>query len=335
MSYAEAKDGQILEEGITEAGSMASFTAAATSYATHRQPMIPFFIFYSMFGFQRVADQIWALADARGRGFLMGATAGRTTLNGEGLQHQDGHSLVIASTNPACLAYDPAWAYEVAVIVEDGLRRMIQEGEDVFYYLTLYNENFEMPPMPAGVEEGILRGLYRFRPAAEERPLRVQLLGSGTILAQVLRAQEILLESYGVAADVWSATSYGELRREALDCARWNRLHPDRRPRLPYVTQALEETEGPIVAASDFMQAVPDMVGRWMPRDYTILGTDGFGRSDTREELRRFFEVDAAQVTVAALSALARSRKIESKVVVQAMKDLGVDPEAENPAIHG
>ncbi|MDM7913832.1 MAG: pyruvate dehydrogenase (acetyl-transferring), homodimeric type, partial [Candidatus Eisenbacteria bacterium] len=282
MSYAESKDGQILEEGITEAGSMAMFTAAGTSYATHRQPMIPFFIFYSMFGFQRVGDLIWAFGDARGRGFLLGGTAGRTTLNGEGLQHEDGHSLVLASVNPACLVYDPAWAYEVATIVQEGMARMYERNEDVFYYITLYNENFGMPAMPEGAREGILRGLYLYRRAPEDRPLRAQLFGSGTILPQALRAQEIL-QRFGVAADVWSATSYVELRREALDCERWNRLHPDRRPRVPYVTQLLDGTEGPVVAASDFMKQVPDMVGRWIPRDYVVLGTDGFGRSDTRE----------------------------------------------------
>ncbi len=327
LSYAEAKDGQILEEGITEAGSMAMFTAAGTSYATHRQPMIPFFIFYSMFGFQRIGDLIWAFADARGRGFLLGGTAGRTTLNGEGLQHEDGHSILLASSNPACLVYDPAWAYEVAAIVQEGIARMYERNEDVFYYVTLYNENFEMPAMPEGVGEGILRGLYLYRRAPEERPLRAQLLGSGTILSQALRAQEIL-QRFGVAADVWSATSYVELRREALECERWNRLHPDRRARVPYVTQLLDGTEGPVVAASDFMKAVPDMVGRWIPRDYVVLGTDGFGRSDTREALRRFFEVDAEHIAVAALSALERSRRVPAEVVLGAMKEFGIDPEA-------
>ena len=335
MSYAEAVDGQILEEGITEAGAMASFLAVGTAYATHREPMIPFFIFYSMFGFQRTGDQAWALGDARGRGFLLGATAGRTTLNGEGLQHEDGHSLVLASTNPACLAYDPAWAYEVATIVQDGLSRMHGVGEDLFYYITLYNENFTMPAMPDGAREGILRGLYLFRPSAEARSLRAQLLGSGTMLAQVLRAQEILLEKYGVAADAWSATSYGELRREALGVERWNRLHPGEKPRVPHVTQLLAPTEGPIVASTDFMKAVPDMVGRWVPRDFTILGTDGFGRSDTREVLRRFFEVDAEHIVVATLSALARAGKCDAALAVAAIGEYGIDPEAPDPARAG
>ncbi len=335
MSYAEAQDGQILEEGITEAGAMASFLAAGTAYATHREPMIPFFIFYSMFGFQRTADLIWALSDARCRGFLLGATAGRTTLNGEGLQHEDGHSLVLASTNPACLAYDPAWAYEVATIVEDGLRRMYGAGEDVFYYLTLYNENFTMPAMPEGVRDGILQGLYLFRESSEKRPLRAQLLGSGAILAQTLRAQELLLQSHGVAADVWSATSYGELRREALGVERWNRLHPEQAPRVPLVTSRLAPTEGPIVAATDFMKAVPDMVGRWVPRDYTILGTDGFGRSDTREVLRRFFEVDAEHIVVATLSALARTGVLDPSTAAAAIREYGIDPEAPDPARAG
>jgi pyruvate dehydrogenase E1 component len=331
MSYAEAVDGQILEEGITEAGAMASFLAAGTAYATHREPMIPFFIFYSMFGFQRTADQAWAFGDARGRGFLLGATAGRTTLNGEGLQHEDGHSLVLASTNPACLAYDPAWAYEVATIVQDGLRRMHAVGEDLFYYITLYNENFTMPAMPEGARDGILRGLYLFRPSPEARPLRAQLLGSGTMMAQVLRAQEILLEKYGVAADAWSATSYGELRREALGVERWNRLHPGEKPRVPHVTQLLVSTEGPVVASTDFMKAVPDMVGRWVPREFTILGTDGFGRSDTREVLRRFFEVDAEHIVVATLSALARAGKCDGGLAVAAMAEYGIDPDSPDP----
>jgi pyruvate dehydrogenase E1 component len=335
MSYAEATDGQILEEGITEAGAMASFLAAGTAHATHREPTIPFFIFYSMFGFQRIGDLAWACGDARVRGFLLGATAGRTTLNGEGLQHEDGHSLVLASTNPACLAYDPAWAYEVATIIQDGLRRMHGAGEDLFYYITLYNENFTMPVMPDGAREGILRGLYLFRPSAEARPLRAQLLGSGTILAQVLRAQEMLLEKYGVAADAWSATSYGELRREALGAERWNRLHPVAPPRVPLVTRILAPTEGPVVAATDFMKAVPDMVGRWVPRDFTILGTDGFGRSDTREVLRRYFEVDAEHIVVATLSALARAGKLDAAAAVAAMKEYGIDPEAANPARAG
>jgi pyruvate dehydrogenase E1 component len=331
LSYREASDGQLLEEGITEAGAMASFTAAGTSYSTHGETVIPFFVFYSMFGFQRVADLIWAFADARGRGFLLGATAGRTTLNGEGLQHQDGHSLVLASTNPACVAYDPAYAYEVATIVEDGLRRMYREGEDVFYYLTLYNENYEMPPIPDGVREGILRGLYRYRPARGKSKLRAQILGSGTLLNEALRAQEILAERFEVAADVWSATSYGELRREALACERWNRLHPWEAARVPYVTGTLKGARGPVVAVSDFMAAVPGMVARWVPGGLSVLGTDGFGRSDTRPALRRFFEVDAEHVAAAVLSALARGGKVEPSQAREGIEELGLDPEAENP----
>ncbi|MBI3271566.1 MAG: pyruvate dehydrogenase (acetyl-transferring), homodimeric type [Planctomycetes bacterium] len=333
LSYTEGQDGQLLEEGITEAGSLASFTAAGTSYATHRQPMIPFFIFYSMFGFQRVADLIWAFGDARGRGFLMGATAGRTTLNGEGLQHQDGHSPVLASTHPSCIVYDPAFAYEVAAIVEAGMNRMWGgAGEDVFYYITIYNENYPMPAMPEGVREGILKGLYKYRPAATSGRFRAQLLGSGPILPAALKAQEILAEKYEVAADVWSATSYRELRRDGQECDRFNRLHPDQRPHVPYVARLLADTEGPIVAASDYMKAVPEQILRWVPRDFTVLGTDGYGRSDTRPALRRFFEIDAEHIVVAALSALARSKRIPSTTVVHAIAEYGIDRDAANPS---
>ncbi len=333
LSYTEAQDGQILEEGITEAGSMASFTAAGTSYASLAQPMIPFFIFYSMFGFQRVGDLIWAAADARCRGFLLGATAGRTTLNGEGLQHEDGHSHLLASAVPSCLSYDPAFAYEVAVILQEGMRRMYEAGEDVFYYLTLYNENYPMPPMPEGTREGILKGLYLFRSAAgslKGKP-RAQILGSGSILCEALRAQEILAEKFGVAADVWSATSYVELRREALSCERANRLHPGEAPRVPYVTQALGKADGPVVAASDFMKSVPDMIARWAGRDFTALGTDGFGRSDTREALRRYFEVDAEHIAFAVLTALVRAGQVKSEAARKAAKELGIDTEAPPP----
>ena len=331
LAYVEAKDGQLLEEGINEAGSLASFTAAGTSYATHRQPMIPFFIFYSMFGFQRVADQIWAFGDSRGRGFLLGATAGRTTLNGEGLQHEDGNSLLTASTHPACQVYDPAFAYEVAAIIQDGMRRMWERNEDVFYYIALYNENYEMPPMPDGCLEGILRGLYRFRPAAKPGKLRARLAGSGSILQQALRAQEILGERFGVAADVWSATSWVELRRDALDAERWNRLHPDKKPRVPYVTKVLAEDEGPVVAVGDWVKALPQGVAPWVPAPFHVLGTDGFGRSDTREALRRHFEIDAEHVVVATLSALAREKKFDPKEVVKVIKEFKIDPDALNP----
>jgi pyruvate dehydrogenase E1 component len=328
ISYKESETGQILQEGITEAGSMASATAAGTSYVAHGQPMVPFFIFYSMFGFQRIGDLIWSFADQRGRGFLLGGTAGRTTLNGEGLQHQDGHSLLLAASNPACRAYDPAWAYEVAVIVEDGLHRMLEQDEDAFYYLTLYNENYVQPPLPRDeAKEGILKGLYLYEQGQGDGP-RVQLLGSGPMLRQALTAKQKLADDHGVAADVWSATSYGELRREALDVDRWNRLHPAEEARKPYVTETLEPTEGPIVAVSDYTTAVPDMVARWTPRPMCTLGTDGFGRSDTREQLRRTFEVDAEHIVIAALSALAREGAIEAKKVAQAMEAFEIDPDA-------
>jgi len=332
LLYKEAKNGQILEEGITEAGSMCSFTAAGTSYASHGLPMIPFFIYYSMFGFQRIGDLIWAFGDLRGRGFLLGATAGRTTLNGEGLQHEDGHSHVLASTVPNLVTYDPAYAYELAVILEDGLRRMYRENEDVFYYITLYNENYEMPPMPEGAREGILKGLYRLagpEPVAG-RP-RVQLLGSGPLLRSALAAREILAERYGVDADVWSATSYKELRREALECERWSRLHPGEPRRAPHVERVLGEAPGPVVAVSDFMKLVPDQIARWVPQGLTSLGTDGFGRSETRRALRRFFEVDAAHVVLASLEALARRGDIDREIAARAVGELGLDAEAPDP----
>ncbi|MBI1799072.1 MAG: pyruvate dehydrogenase (acetyl-transferring), homodimeric type [Candidatus Eisenbacteria bacterium] len=331
LSYTEKPDGQLLEEGITESGSMASFTAAGTSYATHGEITIPFYIFYSMFGFQRTGDLCWAFGDMRGRGFLLGATAGRTTLNGEGLQHEDGHSHVLASTIPNLVAYDPAFAYEVAVIIRDGLTRMYVDGEDIFYYLTLYNQDYSMPPMPEGCESGILSGLYLYRRATQLTPNRAQLFGSGVILLQALRAQEILAEKFGVAADVWSATSYAQLRNEALNVERWNRLHPSASPRMPYVTQALAATEGPVIAASDFMKSVPDMISRWVGRSFTPLGTDGFGRSDTREALRRHFEIDAEHIVVATLDALKREGRIDARVVESAIRDFGIDPERGEP----
>ncbi len=341
LSYREAQDGQVLEEGITEAGSAASFQAAATSYATHGEPMVPFYIFYSMFGFQRTGDQFWAVGDARGRGFLLGATAGRTTLNGEGLQHEDGQSLLTASELPSYRAYDPAFAYETAVIVRDGLRRMLEGGEDVVYYLTLYNENYAMPPRPEGVEEGIVRGLYRFRaaPAVKggRRAPRAALLGSGSLMPEALRAQALLAERFGVAADVWSATSYQQLRAEALEVERWNRLHPGEAARVPYVTAQLAEAaaNGPVVAVTDFMRAVPDQVARWVPGGRWIaLGTDGFGRSDTRQALRRYFEVDAEHLAQAVLADLARCGELDAAVARSARDELGVDPEAPYPPTH-
>ncbi|MGI8407788.1 MAG: transketolase-like TK C-terminal-containing protein, partial [Actinomycetota bacterium] len=332
LAYRESKDGQILEEGITEAGSMSSFTAAGTSYATHGEPMIPFFIFYSMFGFQRIADSIWSFADQRGRGFLLGATYGRTSLLGEGLQHQDGHTLLMASTNPACLAYDPAFAYETATIVRDGLRRMYDENEDVFYYITLYNENYIMPSMPEGVEEGILKGLYRFKEAEGSKKHKAQILGSGSIIGVALEAQEILAGEFDVAADVWSATSYSELRREALEVERWNRLHPGDARKQPYVTRLLEQHDGPILAVSDSMKAVPDQVARWMPAPFVPLGTDGFGRSDNRERLRDHFEINAQHVVVATLAALAEFGDVKPEVVADAIKRFEIDPERTSSA---
>jgi pyruvate dehydrogenase E1 component len=332
LYYKESKDGQILEEGITEAGSMASLTAAGTAYVNYQTEMIPFFIYYSMFGFQRVGDLIWAFADARGKGFLCGGTAGRTTLSGEGLQHQDGQSLVLASTVPTCAAYDPAYAFEIAVIVQEGIRRMYQQQEDRFYYLTLYNENYAMPPMPKDLDtEGILKGLYRFRPAGKGKA-KLHLFGSGPILNEALRAQQILAEKYGVLGDVWSVTSYNELRREALRVARWNRLHPDQPEQVPYVVQAMQETEGPIIAATDYMKMVPDQIAPWLPGRMETLGTDGFGRSDNREYLRRHFEINAESIAVAALARLARDGKFEAKKAKAALADLGLNPEKADPA---
>jgi pyruvate dehydrogenase E1 component len=318
LSYREARDGQILHEGISEAGSMASVTAAGTSYATHGEPMIPVYIFYSMFGFQRTGDSIWALADQLGRGFLLGATAGRTTLNGEGLQHEDGHSPLLASTNPACIHYDPAWAFEISHIVQDGLRRMYGENsEDVFYYLTVYNEPYLQPAEPDNVDvEGILRGIYRYAegPALDSGngpSPRAQLLASGPAVNWALEAQQMLATDWGVTADVWSVTSWNELRRDGLACDEHNLLHPDAERRVPYVTRALDGAPGPVVAVSDFMHAVQDQIAQWVPNDWASLGTDGFGRSDTRGALRRYFTVDAASIVVAALTELARRGEVK------------------------
>ncbi len=331
LAYVEAQDGQILEEGITEAGSMASFTAAGTSYASHEEPMIPFFTFYSMFGFQRIGDLIWAAGDQRARGFLLGATHGRTTLNGEGLQHQDGHSLLLASTNPACMAYDPAFAYEIAAIVKDGLKRMYEDHRDVIYYLALYNENYPQPAMPPGVEEGIVRGLYRFGEASSERRHQAQIFASGPMVVQALRAQELLAEQWDVSAAVWSATSYQQLRADALECERWNRLHPGKPKREPYVTELLNSHDGPVVAVTDSMKSVPDQIARWVHQPFVSLGTDGFGRSDTREELRRFFEVDADHIVLATLSSLADMGEVKPEKVADAIKRYGVEPDRPPP----
>jgi len=331
LYYHEANDGQILEEGITEDGAMSSFIAAATSYASNGQPMIPFYVYYSMFGFQRTGDLMWAAGDIRAKGFLMGGTAGRTTLNGEGLQHEDGHSLILASTIPTLITYDPAFAYEVAVIVQDGLRKMYAQGEDLFYYLTLYNENYAMPPMREGTEEGILKGLYKFSEGEKNRKLRAHIFGSGTLLRHALTAQKILLDQYGVSADVWSATSYKLLRGEALNARRWNMLHPTEAPRKSYLETVLENEKGAFVAVSDYMKLVPDQIAPWVPGGLMTLGTDGFGRSDTRARLRRFFEVDAEMIVIATLYALAQKGQVKKQAVEKAIKDLGVDPEKKYP----
>jgi pyruvate dehydrogenase E1 component len=332
LSYMEAKDGQILEEGITEAGSLASWIAAGTSYATRGVPMVPFLTFYSMFGFQRVGDLIWQAADARTRGFLLGATAGRTTLLGEGLQHQDGHSPILASTVPVCEVYDPAFAYETAAIIRRGIERMYPsdnpaEGEDVFYYLTLYNENYTMPAKPEGVtDDDINAGVYRWSPVPEgEHAHRATILFSGAAQGAARAAAVELAETHGVGVDLWSVTSYKRLREDALETERWNRLHPDAEPRVPVVTSALADGEGPVVAVTDYVRAVPDQVSRWMPRPYTSLGTDGFGRSDTREALRRFFETDAPHLVVSVLAALADEGKLDPAVVLKAAADHGID----------
>jgi pyruvate dehydrogenase E1 component len=333
LSYREAVDGQVLEEGITEAGSMASFQAAATSYASHGYPMIPFYIFYSMFGFQRTGDQIWALADARGRGVMMGATAGRTTLTGEGLQHDDGHSHILASTVPNLRAYDPAFAYELAAVVRDGIERMYHRGEDVFYYVTLYNENYAQPKKADGIDEGIVRGIYRFAEAPDlgRKAQRARLVGSGAILQQVIAAQRLLADKAGITAEVYSAPSFPMLRRDALESERWNRLHPASKPRVPYVSTVLGPDGGPIVAASDWMKALPDMVARWLPPYYVSLGTDGFGRSDTRESLRTLFEIDPPHIAGAAVTELGRCGALPAEKVARTVADLGVDPEKLDP----
>jgi pyruvate dehydrogenase E1 component len=344
LSYKESESGQMLHEGINEAGSMASVIAAGSSYATHGEYMIPVYVFYSMFGFQRTGDQMWQLADQLGRGFLLGATAGRTTLNGEGLQHQDGHSLLLASTNPACVAYDPAFAFEVSHIVRAGLERMYGENsENVFYYLTVYNEPFPQPAEPDGVDpEQLLAGMYRYRqapadlpgPGGGEPPPRVQILASGTGMRWALDAADLLAADFGVAADVWSVTSWNELRREALACENYNLLHPGADSRVPYLTRMLEGAPGPVVAVSDWMRAVPDQIAQWVPQDWVSLGTDGFGRSDTRAALRRHFLVDAQSVTVATLESLARRGEVKRELAAEAARTYGLgsgEPVATTP----
>jgi pyruvate dehydrogenase E1 component len=347
MLYKESSNGQILQEGINEAGGMADWIAAATSYANHGTAMIPFFIYYSMFGFQRVGDLVWAAGDMRSRGFLIGGTAGRTTLNGEGLQHQDGHSHIQASLIPNCVAYDPTFAYEVAVIIHDGMRRMVVEQEDVFYYLTVMNENYAHPPMPKGVEAGIIKGMYLFREGTRSRPFKgragegmgaeaaqkiiVQLMGSGTILREVIAAAELLEQDFGVVANVWSVTSFNELRREGLDCERWNMLHPEAPRRASYVEQCLVEHRGPVIAATDYIKAYADQIRPYIAGRYKVLGTDGFGRSDTRKKLRHFFEVDRYYVAVAALKALADDGAVSAQEVSKAIKLYNINPDKPNP----
>ena len=330
MFYKEDKNGQILQEGINEAGAMCSWIAAATSYSTHGVPMIPFFIYYSMFGVQRTGDLWWAAGDSRARGFLLGGTAGRTTLNGEGLQHEDGHSHVAAAQIPNCIPYDPTFAYELAVIIHDGLRRMVKEQEDVYYYITVMNENYAHPELPVGVEAGILKGMYRLR-AGGAGPTRVQLLGSGTILNEVIAAAGLLKQDWNVEADIWSCPSFTLLARDGNDAARWNLLHPTGKPRASYVEQCLKQTQGPVVAATDYVRAFAEQIRPFVGRRYTVLGTDGFGRSDTREKLRHFFEVDRHWITIASLTALADEGAFDRGRVAEAIRKYGLDPAKPNP----
>lgn len=331
MFYKEDKKGQILEEGINEAGAFSAWLAAATSYSTSAYPMVPFYIFYSMFGFQRIGDLAWAAGDSQARGFLIGATAGRTTLNGEGLQHQDGHSHLLASTIPNCVSYDPAYAYELAVVIQDGLRRMFQEGENRFYYITTMNENYVQPDMPEGVEEGIIEGVYLLRRAPARDGLRVQLMGAGTILREVEAAASILEKDYQVAADIWSLTSVNQLQREGKSALRWNMLHPLEEPRVPYLTRQLQGQEGPVVVATDYIKAYTDQLREFVPGRYVVLGTDGFGRSDTRDKLRKFFEVSREYIVIAALKALADDGKFEPQRLVEAMRSLGISADKTDP----
>jgi len=332
MYYREEINGQILEEGINEAGAFCSWMAAGTSYSNHKLNMIPFYIYYSMFGFQRIGDLAWAAGDMQAKGFLLGATAGRTTLAGEGLQHQDGHSHLLASTIPNCVAYDPTYAYELAVIIQNGLKRMYLNHEAIFYYITVMNENYEHPAMPKGAEEGILKGIYSLNKSKESKNPKVQLLGSGTILREVLKAQDILKKEFNVDSDVWSVTSFSELRREALDIERYNRMHPEDKENISYVTKQLAPTEGPIIAATDYMRIVAEQIRPFITeKDYITLGTDGYGRSDTRSKLRYFFEVNAEFIVIASLHALAKNGKIEKKVVSKAIKQFKINPDKPNP----
>ncbi len=333
MYYKESLDGQVLQEGINEAGAMADWIAAATSYSNHGVPMIPFFIYYSMFGFQRIGDLCWAAGDSRARGFMLGGTAGRTTLNGEGLQHEDGHSHILASTIPNCISYDPTFSYEVAVIVQNGLQRMFVDQEDVYFYLTLMNENYHHPEMPMGAEEGIIKGLYRMRKEAKPGKKHVNLMGSGTILVQALKAAEMLKEDFGVTSDIWSATSLNELARDGQDCVRHNRLNPLADEKVPYVTQQLEGAKGPIIAATDYMKNFAEQIRAYVPGRYTVLGTDGYGRSDSRVNLRRFFEVDANHIAAAAMVDLFREGAVSEKDLKAALKKYDIDGEKPNPRL--
>jgi len=330
MYYKESKTGQILEEGINEAGSFASWLAAATSYSVTGTQMIPFYIYYSMFGFQRIGDFAWAAGDSRARGFLLGATAGRTTLNGEGLQHEDGHSHLMSATIPNCVSYDPTFAYELAVIIQEGLRRMVQNQEDVYYYITLMNENYTHPEMPKDSAEGILKGMYSFSKSKTKGP-KVQLMGSGVILREVIAAGELLEKDWGVSADVWSVTSFTELRREGIDAERQNLLNPEAKPRLSYVAKCLEKAEGPVIASTDYMRSFADQIQNFVPQRFVALGTDGYGRSDSREALRSFFEVDRYYVVLAALKALADDGKLPASKAAEAIKKYKLDANKPNP----
>jgi pyruvate dehydrogenase E1 component len=331
MFYKEDKRGQVLQEGINEAGGLCDWIAAGTSYSTHGVAMIPFFIYYSMFGFQRIGDLIWAAADQRTRGFLLGGTAGRTTLNGEGLQHEDGHSHLMAATVPNCISYDPTYAFELAVIIQDGLRRMYAEQEDVFYYITVMNEGYEQPAMPENAEADVLKGMYLFKPGFDRSAPRVQLLGSGTIFCDVVAAAELLRDDWGVEADLWSCPSFTELARDGQSCERWNRLHPTETPRQTHVAQCLANAEGPVIAASDYMRAFPEQIRAYISAPYTVLGTDGFGRSDTREKLRSFFEVNRYHIVIAALKGLADNNEFDPAKIDVAIAKYGINPDITAP----
>jgi pyruvate dehydrogenase E1 component len=330
MYYKEDIKGQILEEGINEGGAFCSWIAAATAYANHGVPMIPFYIYYSMFGFQRIGDFAWAAGDLQARGFLIGGTAGRTTLAGEGLQHQDGHSPLLASAIPNCVSYDPTFSYELAVIIQDGLRRMYEEQENIFYYITCMNENYVHPAMPEGAQEGILRGMYQIRTAGNGKH-KVQLFGSGTILREVLAAADKLEAEFDVAADVWSVTSFSELRRDGIDAERWNTRNPKQKARVPYVSKCLDGVDGPFIAATDYMRIIPDQIREWVPGNYHVLGTDGYGRSDSRRALRDFFEVNCNNIVLGALKALADDGHVKAKEVDKAIDTLGLDRNKPNP----